>query len=474
MTEPVRASVIGSGPNGLAAAIVLAQAGMEVDVFEAEAVPGGAARTLPLTLPGFRHDFGSAVHPMGAGSPFFRSLPLAAHGLEWIQPDAPLAHPLNDGSAVLLERDLDEAAAALGRDGRAWNGMMRPLVENWADFAGDTLGPLLRAPRHPFLLARFGMRAVQPARFLAKHTFTEERTRALFAGIAAHSFMSLDAPLSAAVGIMLGAAAHAAGWPVPRGGAQSITDALLSLLTSLGGRVHTSTRVGSLDELPKDSLVMCDVSPRALLAIAGERLRGAYRAALGDFKYGPGSFKVDYALSAPAPWRARECLRSATVHLGGSMAEIAASEEAAVRGQVSDAPFVLVAQPTLFDATRAPEGRHILWAYCHVPNGSTVDMTEAIERQIERFAPGFRECILAKHVSSPSTLEAMDVNLVGGDISGGAMNLRQMVLRPTASGYATPDPRLYLCSSSTPPGAGVHGMCGYHAAKLALKRLGRG
>jgi phytoene dehydrogenase-like protein len=464
-----RAFVIGSGPNGLAAAIVLAQAGLSVEVFEAQAQPGGAVRTLPLTLPGFRHDFGSAVHPMAAGSPFFQTLPLADHGLHWIHGDAPLAHPLDDGTAVVLERNLAHAEMALGEDGDAWRSLLEPIVASWHEFAADSLGPLIRIPRHPFLMARFGLYAFQPAQTIAAKHFRSPRTRALFAGLAAHSFLSLDEPLSSAIGLVLAAAAHAVGWPIPRGGAQSLTDALIGELQENGGKVSTSHRISSLSELDT-GITVADLTPRQLVTVAGERLQPAYRHALSRYRYGPGAFKVDYALSSPVPWQAPECRRSITVHLGGTMEEIAEAEATVSRGEHPECPFVLLAQPTLFDPTRAPEGRHIAWAYCHVPNGSVLDMTDRIESQIERFAPGFRDCILARHVSPPATLESMDENLVGGDINGGALTLGQFLLRPAIRNYYTGTPNLYLCSSSTPPGGGVHGMCGYRAASLALKQ----
>jgi len=465
-----QASVIGSGPNGLAAAIVLAQAGLRVEVFEAEEVPGGAARTLPMTLPGFRHDFGAAVLPMAAGSPFFSALPLKSHGLEWVHGDAPLAHPLDDGTAVMLERDLDEAERAFGVDGKAWRSIVEPLAANWKAFAGEILGPVVHLPRHPLLLGRFGMNAVLPATFFCRLHFKSARTRALFSGLAAHSFLSLDEPLSTAVGLVLGGAGNAVGWPVPRGGAQAITDALAGYLGELGGRMQMSRRVGSVSELPEGP-VLCDLLPRGLLAIAGDRLSGSYRRVLGRFRLGPGAFKVDYALSEPIPWRAKECGRAMTVHLGGSMEDIARSEWAMAHGLHAERPFVLVTQPSLYDPTRAPEGKHTAWAYCHVPNGSAVDMTERIEAQIERFAPGFRDCVLARHVSTPAWLESRNANLIGGDINGGAMSIRQMLFRPDMRQYATSDPNLYLCSSSTPPGGGVHGMCGYYAARVALRRM---
>ncbi len=469
-----RACVIGSGPNGLAAAIVLAQAGMNVDVYEAAAEPGGAARTLPLTLPGFSHDFGSAVLPFAAGSPFFATLPLADHGLEWIHGEAPLAHPLDDGSAVVLERDLEHTERALGADGKLWRGLMQPAADDWMDFAEDTLGPALRIPHHPLRMARFGLSAIQTAQGFAKSHFAGSRTRALFAGLAGHSFLSFDQPLTATIGWMFGITIHAVGWPIPRGGAQAITRALIGYLEALGGTVHTSHRIdaAAFRELEsKNDLVFFDTAPLQLVEIAGERLSPRYKSDLERFQRAPGAFKIDYALSQPVPWRAADCRRAITVHLGGSFEEIAAAEYEAANGREAERPFVLAAQPTLYDSTRVPEGKHVLWAYCHVPNGSRFDMTERIEAQIERFAPGFRDCVLARHISGPSVLEAMDANLVGGDISGGAMTMRQMLFRPTIKGYATSAPKLYLCSASTPPGGGVHGMCGYHAARLALRRL---
>jgi phytoene dehydrogenase-like protein len=468
---PGGACVIGAGPNGLSAAIVLAQQGLHVDVFEAEPEPGGAARTLPLTLPGFLHDFGSAVHPLAAGSPFFNALQLQTHGLEWIHSPATLAHPFDDGTAVTLERNLVDAAAALGSDGRAWRRLMEPLVKHWPAFAAEVLRPLRLLPHRPFLLARFGLSAFPPANFIARRFFRQERTRALFAGLAAHSFLSLDEPLSSAFAVVLAAAAHAVGWPIPGGGAQSITAALCSCLAAYKINVKVSTRVEQLASAGAYDVAMCDVTPRQLLRLAGDQLSTSYQRSLHKYRYGAGVFKVDYALSHPIPWKAPECLRAATVHLGGSAAEVTASEAAMRRGEHAERPFVLLAQPSLFDDTRAPAGKHTAWAYCHVPNGSQLDMLPRLEAQIERFAPGFRDCILARRVFSPAALEVMDANLVGGDIAGGAMNLHQFAFRPTWRHYATSARHIYLCSSSTPPGAGVHGMCGYHAARLALSRL---
>jgi phytoene dehydrogenase-like protein len=466
-----RACVIGAGSNGLAAGIVLGQAGLTVDVFEAESIAGGAARTLELTLPGFLHDFGAAVHPMGAGSPFFSSLPLREYGLEWIHSPVPVAHPFDDGTAVLLERDLGQAESWLGSDGKAWRKLLLPFAERWSDFAADVLHPLPSIPRHPWLMARFGVNAVGSARRLAFGRFRQERARALFAGIAAHSFLRLEDPLSAAFGMIMAAAAHAVGWPIPRGGSQSITNALCTYLGKLGGRIHTSARVDDVTTLPANDVTLCDLTPRQLLRVAGNRLSSSYKKRLANFRYGPGVFKVDYALAHPIPWKAAECVRAATVHLGGTFEEIAASETAMRQGRHCDRPFVLLVQPTLFDGTRAPAGKHIAWAYCHVPNGSTVDMQRALEAQIERFAPGFLECVLARRVFFPADLESMDANLVGGDIIGGGLDIHQFCFRPTRRHYATSARDLYLCSASTPPGGSVHGMCGYHAARMALSRL---
>jgi len=466
-----RANVIGAGPNGLAAAIVLAQAGLEVAVYEAQSIPGGAARTLDLTLPGFHHDFGSAVHPLGAGSPFFLTLPLEKYGLEWLHPSAPLAHPLDDGTAVTLERSLAAQVEVLGHDATAWRRLFAPFVRHWPVLTDDILRPISPFPKHPILMAQFGARAFLPATTLAKFALRGPRAQALFAGLAAHSFLPLEAPLSAAFGLVLGAAGHAIGWPIPKGGAQSITNALIQHLQSLGGNVHLNQPIRNLDQLPSADLTLCDITPRQLVAIASQHLSQSFTASLNNYRYGPACFKIDYALTEPIPWRAAECSRAGTVHLGGSLEEISESEASMAHGEPAKRPFVLLAQPTLIDPSRAPEGKHIAWAYCHLPHASTADMTTAIESQIERFAPGFRESVLARSITSPARLESMDANLIGGDISGGAMDLAQFLFRPTRRSYRTSASNLYLCSASTPPGAGVHGMCGYHAAKTALASL---
>jgi len=463
------ACVIGSGPNGLAAAIVLAQAGVQVEVLEAAPTPGGAARTMELTLPGFLHDFGAAVQALGACSPFFLALPLHEHGVEWVRSPAPVAHPLDDGTAVVLERDLHHAKAALGVDGDTWCDLMRHFVDHWDEVAPDLLRPQPSIPKHPLLMARFGLTALLPATVIARR-FRSERTRALFAGMAGHSLLSLDEPLSGAFAQLMAVTAHVDGWPIVRGGSQRLTDALCGYLATLGGSVKTSSRVDRLADLDYD-LMLCDVTPRQLLNMAGPRLSIDYKRQLARYRFGAGVFKVDYALSGPIPWTARDCLRAATVHLGGSFEEIAASEKEVRNGRHSDRPLVLLVQPTVFDASRAPAGQHTVWAYCHVPNGSTVDMLPNVEGQIERFAPGFRKLVLQRRVSTPKDLERIDANLVGGAITGGVMDIRQFLFRPTWRHYATSAPDIYICSSSTPPGGGVHGMCGYHAAKMALKRL---
>ena len=465
--------VVGSGPNGLAAAITFARAGYSVRVVEATATLGGGARSAELTRPGFVHDVCSAIHPLALGSPFFRTLPLERHGLEWIQPPIALAHPLDDGSAACLHRDFSETSDSLGEDGPAWEARMRPFVRGWEELSGEFLQPMLHLPRHPFLLARFGFPALAPAARLAASRFRQEPARALFAGIAAHSFLPLEAPASAAFGLVLGAAGHAVGWPLPRGGAQSISNALAAFLRELGGEIETNCRIDNLAQLPQARAVLFDTTCWQFARLAAAQLPERYRQRLERFPHAPGVFKIDYALSAPVPWRNEECRRAGTLHLGGKLPEIAAGERQVAQGKYPERPFVLVAQQSLFDGTRAPRNQHTLWAYCHVPPGSGRDMTDAIEHQIERFAPGFRNCILARHTSNTAALERTNPNLIGGDINGGATNLWQLIARPVLSPapYRTPLRGIYLCSASTPPGGGVHGMCGYHAARTALRDL---
>jgi phytoene dehydrogenase-like protein len=462
------AVVVGAGPNGLAAAIELRRAGRSVLVLEAQGRPGGGARSAELTLPGFLHDTCSAVHPLGAASPFFRSL---ARQVDWVHPSAPVAHPLDGGSVAVLERSVDDTAAGMGSDGDDWRRLFGPLVSQGPALLDEVLRPL-RFPRHPVVLARFGLQGIRSAAAVAAR-FHGEAARALLAGLAAHSILPLRTFPTGAMALFMGLLAHLVGWPLPRGGAQRITDILVGELASLGGEIVAGHRVRSMGDLPAEArAVLFDLTPRQVATIAGERLPGRYRAALRRFRYGPGAFKVDWALDGPVPWKAQDCGRAGTVHVGGRFEEIAASEAAAWKGEHPERPFLILAQPSLFDHSRAPAGRHAVWGYCHVPNGSTVDMTERIEAQIERFAPGFRERILARSVMFPADLEWYNENYVGGDIVGGAQNLRQLFTRPVArwDPYSTPDPAIFICSSSTPPGGGVHGMCGYHAARSALRR----
>ncbi|MCB9765922.1 MAG: NAD(P)/FAD-dependent oxidoreductase [Alphaproteobacteria bacterium] len=471
MSEAVDAVVIGSGPNGLCAAIRLARAGRSVRVYETRDTVGGGARTSALTLEGFHHDVCSAIHPMAIGSPFLRTLPLEAHGLRWVHPDAPLAHPFDDGPAVLMERSVAATAEALGRDGRGYRWLMDPMVRRWEALFADGMAPL-GLPRSPLLLARFGARAMWPATWLAKALFREPRARALLAGLAAHAILPLEKPFSSAIGLMLGVAGHAVGWPMPRGGAQALSDALASLLRSLGGEIVTGHRVERLDALPTRGPVLFDTAPRAMLAIAGDALPDGYARRVRRFRHGPGVFKVDWALAEPIPWRDPQVARAGTVHLGGTLDELAVGEREAWRGEHVERPFVLLAQQSLFDDTRAPAGRHTGWAYCHVPNGSTLDRAAVIEAQVERYAPGFRDCVLARAATNTEGFEAYNANYIGGDVNGGAPDITQLFTRPVARRvpYSTPNPRLFLCSASTPPGGGVHGMCGFFAAEAALRR----
>jgi phytoene dehydrogenase-like protein len=463
------AVVVGSGPNGLAAAVTIAAAGRSVHVVEAEATPGGGTRSDALTLPGFVHDVCSTIQPLLLASPFFRSLSLPDVML--VQPEVPYAHPLDRGRAAVVHRSVDETAAGLGRDGPAYARLMRPLVARWEDVVDGTLAPLLRVPRHPLAMASFGLRAVRSAAGLARR-FDGDATQALVAGTAAHSMLPLDASPTAGVALLLGMLAHAVGWPCVAGGSQVLADALVRELESRGGSITCGTRVAALTELPKARAVLFDVTPRQLVAIAGEKLPSAYRRRLERYRYGPGIFKVDWALDGPIPWAATDVRRAGTVHVGGTFAEIAASEAAANDGRHSERPYVLLAQQTVFDPSRAPAGKHTAWAYCHVPPGSTVDMTARIEAQVERFAPGFRDLVLARATRDSVAVEAHNANYVGGDVNGGAVDLRQQVFRPVASltPYRTPARGLYLCSASTPPGGGVHGMCGYWAARAALRK----
>ena len=463
------AVVVGSGPNGLAAAIVLARAGRRVLIREAMDIPGGGMRSMELTRPGFVHDVCSSVHPLGVSSPFFRTLPLEQHGLEWIHSPACLAHPFDDGSVALLERSVEATGASLGADAEAWRGLVGPFLDHWDEIAPDVLRPL-RFPHHPLTMARFGLKGLRSASGLARSTFDGERAPALFAGNAAHAMVPLTRAPTAAFGLTLAVAGHAVGWPIARGGSQKIADALVSYFRSLGGEIQTEAPVETTDELEGTRTILLDLTPRQVLRIAGHRLPARYRRKLERYRYGAGAFKMDWALDGPIPWRAPECSRAVTVHLGGTLAEIEVSEHAPLAGKIPERPFVLLVQPALFDRSRAPEGKHVAWAYCHVPFGCDVDMTSRIEDQIERFAPGFRDRILARSVMPPDALERHNPNLVGGDISAGEMSLGQLFFRPTArwNPYATPLEGVYLCSASTPPGGAVHGMCGYYAARAAL------
>lgn len=466
------AIIVGAGPNGLAAAITLARAGRTVLVREAAPTIGGGTRSAELTLPGFVHDVCSAVHPLGLASPFFRSLPLEQFGLEWIHPTLPLAHPFDDGTAAILDRSIETTSAALGADARAYRRLMTPLTADWEKIMREFLGPL-RLPRHPIAMTRFGLLAVWPARAVAQTLFRGQRARALFAGLAAHAIQPLERAPTSAFGLMLGILGHAVGWPIAKGGSQKIADALVAYLRSLGGEIVTEARVDSLDELPPARAVLFDLTPRQLLKIAGQRLPPWYRDALGCYRYGPGVFKMDFALSDPIPWKAHDCARAGTVHLGGTLAEIAASESASWQGHQAERPYVLVTQPSLADCTRAPQGQHVAWAYCHVPHGSDMNQSETLIAQIERFAPGFRDCILAVSARTAKEMEAYNPNYVGGDINGGVQDFAQLFTRPALQfpPYVMPAPGLYICSSATPPGGGVHGMCGYFAAQEALRRL---
>jgi len=459
--------VVGSGPNGLAAAIVAAQRGHSTRLLEAGATLGGGLRSGPLTLPGFVHDLCASVHPMAVASPFFRSLPLERHGLQWITPPAAAAHPLDGGDAVMLWNDLERCIDGLGADGRRYRRTIGALAADWAHLEATILAPV-GMPRHPLSFARFGLPALLPARTWARWMLGTPRGRALFAGCAAHSIVPFSYLGSAAIGMVLATVAHTRGWPIARGGSQAIADALAAHFVSLGGTITTDTLIETESQLPRAGRLLFDTSPAAMARIMGPRFPAGFADRLARYPHGPGVFKVDWALSGPIPWRAPHCLEAATVHVGGTLEEIAAAEAAPWRGECPERPFVLVTQPSLFDPSRAPVGQHTAWGYCHVPRGSTVDMTARIEAQLERFAPGFRERILARSVRTPATLAASNPNYVGGDIGGGANTLWNLVFRPTWRRYGTPARGVYLCSAATPPGGGVHGMCGFHAAERAL------
>lgn len=469
MDPMLDAVVVGAGPNGLAAAVTLAAAGRSVHVIEAAAGIGGGSSTAELTLPGFRHDVCSAIHPLGVASPYLTGLPLHDHGLRWIHPELPIAHPLADGRGATVHRDVATTADGFGADATAWRRHIGRIVERWDELGPMLLGPLLRPPRHPVVLARFGLPALLPAATAARAWFDTDLARATFAGCAAHAFRPLHAPLTASFGMVLLAAAHAVGWPVAEGGSQSIVDALAGYLGELGGTIETGSRVDSLDGLPPSRIVLLDVAPRHAARIAGDRVDGRTRRRLERYPHGPAAFKVDYALDGPVPWLHDGSRRAGTVHVAGTAEEVAASEADVVAGRHPDRPYVLVAQQSLVDPTRSPAGKHTLWAYCHVPNGSDVDMTDAIERQLERFAPGFRDLVLARHVADPGWFERHNANDVGGDIAGGSNAGLRAVIRPALSlrPYRLAD-GIWLCSASTPPGPGVHGMCGHHAARDAL------
>jgi len=465
------AVVVGSGPNGLAAAILMQQQGLQVLLVEGKDTIGGGMRTAELTLPGFKHDICSAIHPMAAGSPFFKTLPLQRYGLEWLHPEIDAAHPLDDGTAALLTRSVVQTAQSLGIDGATYANLLNPIVRSWPLLAPDVLGPL-SIPKHPLKLASFGLSAIQPSTLLAKK-FKTTAARALLAGMAAHAIQPLTNMATSAIALVLMANAHLEGWVVPKGGSQSIADALGRYFKSLGGQIETGTYIKSLDQLPSASAVLFDVTPKQLLQIAGHKFSSIYKWQLERYRYGDGVFKVDWALDAPIPFTAEACRKAGTVHIGGTLEEIAAGEQMSAEGKHSDKPYVLLAQQSLFDATRAPAGKHTAWAYCHVPNGSTKDMTSIIENQIERFAPGFKERILAKHTFDTAQLQEHNPNYIGGDINGGIIDIMQLFTRPALrlSPYKTSAKGLYICSSSTPPGGGVHGMCGYHAAKKALNEI---
>ena len=467
----IDAAVVGAGPNGLAAAIELARHGHSVEVFEAAQTIGGGARSAELTLPGLVHDVCAAIVPLAEASPFFRSVDLSRYGLEMVHPPIPVAHPLEDGTAVVLERSVDETAAAFGADARAYRSLMGTFARRGDDLIAEVLGPL-RPPRHPLLMARFGLQALRSIAGLVKR-FDTPAPRALLAGIGAHANLPLDSSPTGGVALLLGMLAHSVGWPLVKGGTQVVADAMAAHLRELGGSVATGHRVATMGELPKARAYIFDVTPRELATIAGAELPDSFSRRLERFRYGPGVFKLDAALSEPVPWKAEACRRTATVHIGGEFEKLAGSEADVWAGRHPEDPYVIVAQQSLFDPSRVADGKHTLWAYCHVPSGSTIDMTERIESQIEKFAPGFKDVIVARHTRTAAEMEAHNPNYIGGDINAGVQDLRQLFTRPTArfDPYSTPNRSIYLCSSSTPPGGGVHGMGGYHAARSAMRRV---
>lgn len=466
------AVVVGSGPNGLAAAITIARKKRSVLLLETSESVGGGARTKELTLPGFRHDVCSAIHPLALASPFFRSLELDRHGLEWIHPPVPLGHPLDDEDAVFLHRSMETTAKELGYDGEAYSRLMGPLVRNWDYLVRDLLRPL-GFPAQPAILVRFALKGLQSARSIVEGNFKNRRARALFAGNACHSILPLEKSSSGAFGLMLDMLGHAVGWPIAKGGSQAIADAMASYLLSLGGQIAVKRHVVSMKDIPVARVVLFDLSPRNLDRIVGNVFSPDYKRRLQGHRHGPGVYKVDWALAGPIPWKDHLCLKAGTVHCGGTFEEIAASERRVWQGVAPERPFVLLSQPSLFDSSRAPDGEHTAWAYCHVPNGCDMDMTTAIEDQVERFAPGFKKLIKAKHTMSPARMEEYNENYIGGDIVGGIQSFRRLFFRPFGKwqAYTTPAKGIYLCSASMPPGGGVHGMCGYHAAQRALKEI---
>ncbi|SFW85613.1 phytoene desaturase family protein [Chitinophaga sancti] len=465
------AIVVGAGPNGLSAAITLQQRGIQVLLLEGKDTIGGGLRSKALTLPGFVHDVCSAIHPLAAGSPFFRTLPLADYGLKFLQPELAAAHPFDDGTAAVLHRSLDETAKGLGIDERAYHQLMDPVVRDWPLLAPALLGPL-SIPKHPLAMARFGLKALLPAKMLAAR-FQGKTARGLFAGMAAHCIQPLSNLTTAAIGMVLLANGHLEGWPAPQGGAQAIANALAAYFESIGGEIQTNTYIRSLNDLPSARAILLDLTPKQLLEIAGDKLKGLYKYQLQHYRYGMGVFKVDWALDGPIPFTNENCRKAGTVHLGNTLEEITLSEQISSKGLYPEKPFVLLAQQSIFDPSRAPEGKHTAWAYCHVPHGSTVDMTAHIENQVERFAPGFRDLIIGRHTMNTREMEAYNPNYIGGDINGGILDITQLYTRPAIrlSPYSTPAKGIYICSSATPPGGGVHGMCGHHAAKKALKDI---